>query len=263
VTFDHRQRGTPEHDWARSEELAQLRPLALPPAGTRLIVLAAHPDDETLGAGGLIAMAAQQQRRIEVVIATDGEASHPASTTHTRSLLAIIRRHEAAAAVAALAPDATVTFLGLPDGRLGDFQGALSRALRIRVDRARPVWLATPWRADRHPDHEICAVVAESLADDRPDVRLLEYPVWFWQWAAPGSGGLAWSDFRRLELTDTAVAAKSGALRWYRSQCEPLSDEIGDEAILPPQTAAHFLRRFETFEVNGSSAAAPGYFDDL
>jgi len=264
VSFNHRDSGTPEADWAQCDQLTGTRRLVLPSPGTKLIVLAAHPDDETLGAGGLVAMAAEQQCPVEVVIATDGEGSHPASTTHSPSELAIIRRREATAAVAALAPRATVTFLGLPDGHLTDYEGTLSRALHIRVGRSSPVWLVTPWRADRHPDHEICSVVAQDLAGDRPDVRLLEFPIWVWHWARPVDGALPWSRCRRLELTDAAGAAKRSALGHYRSQSEPLSERPGDEAILTPHTTAHFSRTFEIFiEVTGQSAAAPGYFDEL
>lgn len=264
MTFDHRDDGTPEADWARLSELTRIQPIAMPSAGTRLVVLAAHPDDETLGAGGLIAMAAALRCGIEVVIATDGEGSHPASTTHSRSALAIMRRAEATAAVAALAPEATVTFLGLPDGQLSAYRASLSWALQIRVGRTSPVWLLAPWRADRHPDHEICAVVARSLAAARRDVRLLEFPIWVWHWAEPGAEALPWGGCRRLQLTAGARAAKQVALDEYRSQISPLSDAAGDEAVLTPATMAHFQRDFEVFvDAGGNSAAAPGYFDDL
>lgn len=264
MTFDHRDGGTPETEWARCEKLTGVTRLALPPPGTTLVVLAAHPDDETLGAGGLLAMAAEHQNPVEVIIATDGEGSHPDSTTHTRCELAIIRRREAREAVTTLAPQANITFLGLPDGRLSDCAQTLSGAVRDLVERVSPAWLVTPWRADRHPDHEICSVVAQHLATDRPDVRLLEFPIWVWHWAHPVDGALPWEHSRRLELSGAATVAKRSAIARYRSQGEPLSPLPGDEAILGPHTTAHFLRSFEIFvEASAQSAAAPGYFDDL
>jgi LmbE family N-acetylglucosaminyl deacetylase len=42
-------------------------------AGGRLLVLAAHSDDETLGAGGALALNAEGAERIRIWIATDGE----------------------------------------------------------------------------------------------------------------------------------------------------------------------------------------------
>jgi len=47
---------------------------ALPPLGARLLVLAPHPDDEVLGAAGMIEAAVRRGADVRVVVATDGEA---------------------------------------------------------------------------------------------------------------------------------------------------------------------------------------------
>ncbi|MEP6561765.1 MAG: PIG-L family deacetylase, partial [Nakamurella sp.] len=60
----------------------------------RLVVISAHPDDETLGAGALIATAARLGVPITVIVATAGEGSHPDSPTHRPDQLAVIRRRE-------------------------------------------------------------------------------------------------------------------------------------------------------------------------
>ena len=55
-------------------------------AGRRVVVLAAHPDDEVLGVGGLLRRADRRlAAEIVAVWATDGEASHPGSTSLDRS----------------------------------------------------------------------------------------------------------------------------------------------------------------------------------
>ncbi|WP_258374343.1 PIG-L deacetylase family protein [Curtobacterium sp. MCBD17_032] len=44
-------------------------------------MVAPHPDDETLGAGGLIAIAADRGLPVHVVLVSRGEGSHPESPT--------------------------------------------------------------------------------------------------------------------------------------------------------------------------------------
>ena len=126
VVFDHRHGGTAAAAW-QDAGLARL-PAVRAVAG-RLVVLAAHPDDETLGAGGLIAAAARAGATVTVLIATDGAASHPDSPTYRPDELAALRRREVTAAVAHLAPRADLRLLDLPDGRLAEHAGALEDAL--------------------------------------------------------------------------------------------------------------------------------------
>lgn len=45
----------------------------------RLVIVAPHPDDETLGCGLLIAAAVRAGVRVAVIALTDGQASHPGS----------------------------------------------------------------------------------------------------------------------------------------------------------------------------------------
>ena len=102
--------GTPEAAWRAWPGLGQLP--ALDATGwASAVVVAAHPDDEVLGAGGIIAVLAARGARLRIVALTDGEASHP----HRRESIASRRAAETLAALAALgARDAEVIRLGLP-----------------------------------------------------------------------------------------------------------------------------------------------------
>src|SRR4051794_35115145 len=81
------------------------------------LVIAPHPDDEVLGCGGVIAPLKQAEIPVQVIIASDGSASHPGSTTYPPAVLAALRRAESEAGLAILgvSPE-DVTFTGWPDG---------------------------------------------------------------------------------------------------------------------------------------------------
>ena len=244
MTFSHTDAGTGESVWGAAHLPAQALPID---ELRRLIVVASHPDDETLGAGGLIARAGRAGVPITVVVLTNGEASHPESTTHNPARLAALRRVEVTAAVAALAPGALVRLLDLPDGSLPGCQDETSRAISAEIGAGGPgTWLVTPWRLDGHPDHAAAAEAAHHAARDR-GVRLFEYPIWAWHWSTPGDP--VWSDggIRTLDLAPEDRRRKSRAMALHRTQVQPLSALPGDEPIIQASFGAHFERGYETF----------------
>lgn len=251
--FRHDRPGTPAADW--SSTIGSLPTTALPQGRGRVVVVGAHPDDETLGAGGLVHTAASAGLRVEVVTATAGEGSHPDSPTHSPERLAEVRRAELRRATALLAPGAVVTCLDLPDGDVAAHEEALLAALveTIGTDGA-DVLLCAPWRRDGHPDHEAVGRAAATAAH-RTDAQLLEYPVWLWHWGRPDD--LSGSDVVRLPLDPTAVAAKRAAVAAHASQVHPLSPAPGDEVLLGADLLAHFDREDEVFVTGG-----PGTEDD-
>lgn len=64
---------TSEQKWL---DFLKRKPIWLGPQG-KTIVLSPHPDDETLGAGGLIADLRKENREIHIVAITDGENAYP------------------------------------------------------------------------------------------------------------------------------------------------------------------------------------------
>ncbi|WEO77753.1 bifunctional PIG-L family deacetylase/class I SAM-dependent methyltransferase [Cryobacterium sp. SO2] len=271
VTFTHNGDGTSEEVWQGADWAARARPLTLSGCD-RLVVVAAHPDDESLGAGGLIVAAAAQGIPVTVIVASNGEASHPHSTTTTPAGLAAVRRTEVVAAVRALTPAARIRLLDLPDGRLAAHRTELADALRAEAradepERATGVWLVAPWRSDGHPDHT-AAGEAAALVAGLTGARLLEYPIWAWHWSTPadavwpvGDGAEA---LYSIALGAAGHARKSAAMAAHVSQVRPLSALPGDEAIVQPGFAAHFERSWEMFLgaapsiTRAPDAAAPG-----
>ncbi|MGH8861139.1 MAG: PIG-L family deacetylase, partial [Jatrophihabitantaceae bacterium] len=232
-----------------------------PGAADHVVVVAAHPDDETLGAGGLMALASRRGATVTVLVASDGEASHPASPTHRPEQLARVRRVEVAAALAEVAPDADLTLLGLPDGQLADHLSDICDAIDERA--AGCTHLVTPWIGDGHPDHAACAqAAAESVA--ALHARHWQFPIWAWHWGDPAAGDLQPAMLGRLVLDPLATQAKRAALDCHVSQHLALSDEPGDEAILAPHFLNHFRGGAEAFVVEARLDRVPtAYFDGL
>lgn len=242
--------------------LARTGWLDVPSADDHVLVLAAHPDDETLGAGGLMATAHARGALVTVVVASDGEASHPDSPTHSPDQLADRRRREVTEAVARLAPGALIHFLGLPDGRLHEMTEALDERLASFAQDV--THLAAPWEGDRHPDHAACARAASAVAR-RLGAQCWQYPIWAWHWADPDAAdALPWHAVERLDLGAEEQRAKRDAINAHVSQHSPLSVLAGDEAIIRDDMVAHFVRPFETFiVVSADDAGSPDYFDRL
>ena len=258
--FDHRDAGTAEAAWAASGLIDGARALDL--AGLRrLIVVAAHPDDESLGAGGLIAQSAAAGAEVTVVVATAGEASHPQSPTFGPARIAGIRRAEVRAALSRLAPTAVLCQLDLPDGRLSATGTELAAEIGSLVgDSGSGTWLVAPWRHDRHPDHAAAAKAAREVAE-RTGCRLLEYPIWAWHWASPGDGTLEPGMLTALLLSPASRTAKDQALAAHRSQVDPLSAAAGDEAVVPPGFRDHFRRPQEVFVDAAAGSLDREFFD--
>ena len=87
--FDSADPGTSERDWQGWGGLRALPRLDVDAwaakGNAHLVLVAAHPDDETLGAAGLLAIAAEAGAQVDVVVATTGDGSHPGSPTHSPS----------------------------------------------------------------------------------------------------------------------------------------------------------------------------------
>jgi LmbE family N-acetylglucosaminyl deacetylase/SAM-dependent methyltransferase len=263
TAFDHRDGGTDESVWQAANVVTCETPSSLDLSEfDRLVVLAAHPDDETLMCGGLIAMAAAQGMPVDVIVATDGEASHPDSPTHSPDDLAILRRRECTSAVTGLAPQAHLRFLCLPDGETSQNTEPMTTATVETVGDGSGCLLVSTWRGDRHPDHRAAALAA-SAAAWRTDATHMETPLWFWHWASPSDLPLLSRDGRlfTLALDRSARSAKQSAITTHESQVKPLGPEPGNEALLHHGVLTHFSRATETFVLTEPDRRSP--LDDL
>lgn len=231
--------------------------LSLPPAspaellrGERALVLAPHPDDESLGCGGLIALAAAAGAPCAVAILTDGAASHPGSAAWPPSRLAREREAETRTALSRLGhPAERVDFLGFPDAALPDagpgFEAAVAAVL-ARAERHDCRVLVAPWIADPHRDHEATQRIARAAAR-RSGLRLLSYPVW--GWLLPADTAVPEPEpVRGVRLDVSAVRdAKRAAIAAHRTQHGAVVTDAPDAFVLPAALLDACDRTFEVF----------------
>jgi LmbE family N-acetylglucosaminyl deacetylase len=240
--------GTDEAAW-RAWGLADRIPELQLPVGPVTVVVA-HPDDETLALGGTMARLAAEGSPLTLVVATDGEGSHPDSAAVTPEQLRVRRREEQTEALRRLGLGAAggdgaaveVIRWQLPDGGLGSRRDAMAERLVPRLVDAATV--LTLWRDDAHPDHEAVADAVVRAADHL-DVPVLEAPLWAWHWASPGDARVPWDRAARIDLDEPVLAAKRHAVAAYSSQVQPLGPLAEDGPVVPPDVLAHLVRPFE------------------
>jgi LmbE family N-acetylglucosaminyl deacetylase len=250
---------TPEESWRALADVAV--PLDLEEVD-RLVVLGAHPTDETLGAGGLIRHLHGRGVPIEVIVGSNGEGSHPGSPSHSPDQLWALRRDEVTRALSHLAPSARLRRLGLPHGSLSAHESELVQAGLAAVGpSASRVLLVAVWQDDGHADHGAVGRAADLIATST-GARLVEYPLRAWLRAPSDDPRLHPSRLAVVRLSDADRTAKRRAVREHRSQLTAFSPAVADQPPLLPSFLEHFDRPYEAFLPVRRSLAGD-YFDGL
>lgn len=216
----------------------------------RTVVVAAHPDDETLAAAGYLRAAHAAGVRVEIVVATDGEAALPEHDDLDRADLARRRRAELHTALDRLGiGDTPVHWLGLPDSAL-DADMLADRLVPLLQDA--DACLA-PWSLDPHPDH---AAAGRAVAAAAPAMaHRWQYPVWMWTGHSPDDPRIPWSRAHRHDLDQADRTAKAHAIEAFASQTAPLVP--GGRAVLPSDVLEHFRTGRELFFRDPAEQSAP------
>lgn len=227
------------------ERFGPVAPLVFPATGT-IRVVAPHPDDESLGPGGLIALARKNGLPVTVDLLTPGTQGNPALRAQSLSKndrqkieknMENVRSQEMAAAVAVLNADCQ-SYAG-PDGALASQVDRIASDLAKAWAAAPPAMIVLPFVTDRHRDHAAAArIVAAALALMGQGVapRIVCYETWS---PCPAN--------RALPIDDVADV-KWSALLCHASQIES-TDYVA---------AAQALARYRaiTFRTGGEFAEA-------
>ena len=221
-----------------------------------VLVLAPHPDDESLGCGGMIAEAVTRGRKVHVAILTDGAMSHTGSADWPPRRLAMQRGAEAREATAILGvPAERLHMLGEPDSDAphdGPRFVEASRRLRSLVTSIEVATIVTSWPADPHGDHgsahKLTAATARALG-----LRHVAFPVWAWTLA--GDADIADGDVpteagtirgARLDIS-AHLPTKRRAIAAHRSQRGLIVADDPSGFVLPQDFLALFDRSWEVY----------------
>lgn len=228
----------------------------------RLLVVVAHPDDESFGCGSIIALATAAGVETVVLCATRGEAGSPADGTAVGAGgLGAVREAELRAAASVLGVSAVRVLDWRDSGMDGDpgpgtLAGAdhddVATAVVAVIDEVRPTVLVTLDASDGHRDHAairdatLAAVHRASAAPHRVYLhclprRLMRAWVEVLRAEDPGSDYLAIGELGAPDEVITAVidtaavlAVRERAMAAHGSQTSPF-------AVMPPEVRRAFL----------------------
>ncbi|HEV2721042.1 MAG TPA: PIG-L family deacetylase [Thermoanaerobaculia bacterium] len=192
------------------------------PTLERLLIVAPHPDDDAIGAGGLIQRAVAGGAKLRVVIATDGENNPwPQRVMHKKLVIrkndrarwGAMRREEALEALARLGVERDAArFLGFPDNQVATLARAgcprVLDALRAVIDEFQPTLIVSPSSRDLHADHRALAYFVHRAAGEA--VPIVTYVI--------HGDPLAEQTAVRLHLTPREQLWKRQAIECHKSQ---------------------------------------------
>ncbi|MGY9047968.1 hypothetical protein P775_16525 [Puniceibacterium antarcticum] len=216
-------------------------------SGTPIVILAPHPDDESLGCGGLLAEGFRQHGA-HVICVTDRSASHPNSKEWPPERLALRRRQEFETAIAQLGgKPADTTWLGLKDSQLHAYDPCqIATDIESIVARIGARCVFAPATEDHHADHKTTARIARTLVLLDPDLTLYSYPVWCRWDDRDFATNIQKHDPVHFDIARHR-ARKAAAIRAHESQLGSCITDDPDGFRLDPRFVAKFIDEDEIF----------------
>jgi LmbE family N-acetylglucosaminyl deacetylase len=207
------------------------------------LILAPHPDDESLGCGGFIATCCALGHPPVIAVLTDGAGSHPDLDDTVRAFLRTQRAQEVRDAAAHLGlPPENLELFDLPDGQLTNLIDPCADALTDLARRQRCDLVLAPSWLDRHADHQAAATIAARVAAEI-NAPCLSYLTW--AWTTPPDAELPETAARGWRLNIAPyLPAKRRAIVAHESQYFGLPDDPW-QSCLPADLLAAAHREYE------------------
>lgn len=143
--------------------------------GKRVLVFAPHPDDETFGCGGALALHAEAGDPVKVVFLTNGAAGEASGKTDKEQYVKL-RQNEAVKACACLGVT-DLEFWSYEDRSLSGSRGALRRMIDLLED-FRPQLVYAPSPLEFHADHRAASfLLCDAIRSNHLDFDVAFYEV--------------------------------------------------------------------------------------
>jgi len=234
----------------------------------RTLVIVAHPDDESVGAGALI----QRMHEVAVVFCTDGgpRDRYFWSSYGTRQDYVRVRHQEAELA-AKIGGVKKLNFFSIPDQELHKYLLDALTQLEQLVGEFRPDAILTHAYEGGHPDHDCCAFLSHILAAQY-QLPAWEMPLYHrsrqrmicQQFQPPaGHSETLWVEGAELERKRGMVGSyvsQIQALEAFDLQVERFRPQLSYDFLRPPNTE---LINYEAWQWRMDAAELCGAFSAL
>ncbi|MEX0604399.1 MAG: PIG-L family deacetylase [Marinobacter sp.] len=213
-----------------------------------VLIASPHPDDETLGCGGLIARCAEITCPVSVLSMTNGEGSHPGDKAWEENLGNIrkLEQHSALETLGLKKPD--IISLALSDGGLEQLKGEMyKRVVAVIQDvmqsrRIRTVFV--PAIDDCHADHRQTAHFLFEAVSKFPKMHFFSYQIWP---PAVRSAQVTASEMSYCLNISDIVCVKRRAIHQHQSQLNPINTAHAEGFRMPPKLIKEKLKAYESY----------------
>lgn len=136
----------------------------------KILIVAPHPDDESIGCGGLLALYGKQ---CDVLLLTDGRNGHSVDFSGNEDELVLQREEELKKALA-LADVHGIQMLRIPDGDLYSHYPIVKKTDIRSYD-----YIFVTNHRESHEDHRVsCKMLKKMIRTQHAKAVLVEYEVW-------------------------------------------------------------------------------------
>jgi LmbE family N-acetylglucosaminyl deacetylase len=202
--------------------------------GGLVLIVAAHPDDEILGCGGIVARHAAAGDRVETLILAEGATARQQTRDTSGGAAEINALRDAAWAAAKVLGSEPPQFASLPDNRMDSLTLLdIVKHVEATVERLQPRFVYTHHGGDLNVDHRLTHQAVITACRPLPGAPVRG--IYSFETASSTEWGSTGIDpgFRPTRFVDISdfIALKLQALDCYEAEMRPFPHARSNEAI--------------------------------